>query len=58
MGDKDYQQGYKDGQASAEGKTDFLTEIGKGIARPFTAVINPDYTSGESQGYKDGLNKK
>lgn len=58
MGDKDYQQGYKDGQSSAKGETSLLEEMGKDIARPFTSVLNPDYVSGESDGRKDGLNKK
>lgn len=58
MGDKDYQQGYKDGQSSAKGETSLLEEMGNSIASPFTAVTNPDYSSGRSEGFNDTINKK
>lgn len=54
--EKEYSEGYKDGQRSGRGETSILEEIGKSVASPFTAMLNPDRSAGEEAGRTDAIN--
>lgn len=52
----EYSEGYADGQRSGRGETSIFEEIGKSVASPFTAMINPDRSAGEEAGLSDAIN--